>query len=142
MCCEQLLARASIPGVSAGDPSVHVELEPTPTAARLARKFLDQHAEGVDAAARESASVCASELVTNGVLHARTPIRFGVTLGAGQMLVTVADQSDGRPEQPPHDDDRTSGRGLVLVNALASGWGVFDGGDGKTVWFTVPRARA
>lgn len=143
MCCEQLLARATIPGVSAADPSVHLQLEPTPTAARLARRFFSEHATGLDTGAKQSAAVCVSELVTNGVLHARTPITFGVTLGKSALLITVADGSDGRPERPPHDDERTSGRGLMLVDALADGWGILEAdGGGKTVWFTLPRAAA
>lgn len=140
MCCGQLLAHAAIPGVGPHDPSVHLHLEPTPTAARLARAFLAEHATGLEPPTREAAAVCVSELVTNGVLHARTPLTFGLTLGAEQLLVTVADRGPGLPNRPARDDSRTSGRGIVLVEALATRWGVVEAPDeGKTVWFTVPR---
>lgn len=140
MCCGRLLAGVHIDGVAPGDPTFHLHLSPTPTAAREARAFLAQHATGLDATANEAAALCASELVTNGVLHARTALVFGMTLGAERLLVTVRDEVEGRPYPPPPDDERTSGRGLVLVDALADSWGVFDDEDGKTVWFTVARS--
>jgi hypothetical protein len=37
-----------------------------------------------------------SELVTNGVLHARPSLVLGVTTGADAVMVTVADNSDGK----------------------------------------------
>ncbi|MGW4109152.1 ATP-binding protein, partial [Streptomyces sp. NPDC004976] len=39
----------------------------------------------------------------------------------------------------PADPDAESGRGLLLVTALADDWGVTDrrGGPGKTVWAVV-----
>ena len=66
MCCRALLAATPVTGVSADDPSDHVELPPTPSAARAARAFLAEHAAGLDGDAAETALLCASELVTNG----------------------------------------------------------------------------
>lgn len=142
MCCGSVLARGGIRGVTAGDPSVHVDLDPTPAAARAARAFLADHVGPLDPDTAYAASVCASELVTNGVLHARTPIVLGLTLGAASFLVTVADAAGGDPRPRPPDDERPSGRGLALVDALADAWGVFDTDDGKTVWFTFARVGA
>jgi len=139
VCCGTVLARGEVAGVAVGDPSVHLDLDPTPAAARAARAFVADQVGGLDPDTAYAAAVCASELVTNGVLHARTAIVLGVTLGARRLLVTVADRSTGRPSPPPPDDERPSGRGLVLVEALADQWGVDDGDDGKTVWFTVAR---
>lgn len=42
-----------------------------------------------------------------------------------------------RPSQPDHDEE--SGRGLHLVDTLASAWGVEPMEHGKSVWFEVPR---
>jgi anti-sigma regulatory factor (Ser/Thr protein kinase) len=64
-----------------------------------------------------------------------------VTAGE-RLLVTVADESDGRPYTPDQDDERASGRGILLVDALADQWGIDDTPDGKTVWFTIVRDRA
>ena len=142
MCCGRVLARGGVTGVSASDPSVHVDLDPTPVAPRAARAFLAEHLGPVDPDSAYAAALCASELVTNGVLHARTPIVLGLTLGAERLLVTVADTAGGSPQPPPPDDERPSGRGLMLVDALADEWGVTDLPDGKTVWFTVSRTVA
>ena len=137
MCCERLLAGVDVEGVSAADPSEHVDLEPVPGAARAARKFVDAHAGVLTEDVRDAALLCVSELVTNGVLHARTPLRLGVTRGSTRVLVTVADSADETPQLPPTDHDRTSGRGLMLVDAVADAWGVRHDERGKTVWFTV-----
>jgi anti-sigma regulatory factor (Ser/Thr protein kinase) len=119
-----------------------VDLEPTPAAARAARVFVAEHAGALDRDTAYAAAICASELVTNGVLHARTPIVLGVTLGAQRLMITVADRSTDHPHTPPPDDDRPSGRGIVLVDALADQWGVYDQTEGKTVWFTLSRPGA
>jgi len=142
VCCGSVLAGNRIGGVGADDPSVHLDLDPTPAAARQARGFFAENVADLNAETAQTAALCVSELVTNGVLHARTPLVFGVTLGDDHVLVTVADRAPGDPESPPPDDSRPSGRGLVLVNALVDQWGVHHGEDGKTVWFTVPRRRA
>lgn len=139
MCCGNVLADTAIAGVSADDPCRHVELDPTPSAARAARVFLSEHATELPPEANEVALLCTSELVTNGVLHARTPLVVGVTLGSDRLLVTVADSAPGQPAPKPRDDERTSGRGIVLVDALADEWGVHEDEGGKTVWFTVSR---
>ena len=135
-----MVASGVVHGVRPGDPSVHLQLTATPGSARQARAFLSEHGDGLDADSSNAALLCASELVTNSVLHARTPIVLGVTQGHDRLLVTVADGSQDRPETRPPDDERPSGRGLVLVDALAQDWGVHDEEHGKTVWFTVPRA--
>ena len=142
MCCGNVLARGGVTGVSSGDPSVHLDLDPTPGAPRAARAFLAEHLGPVDPDTAYAAAICASELVTNGVLHARTPIVLGVTLGAARLLVTVADAAGGNPQPPPPDDERPSGRGLMLVEALADEWGITEVPDGKTVWFTMARVGA
>jgi len=139
VCCGNVLARGGVTGVSPDDPSVHVDLEPTPAAPRAARSFLADHLGPVDPDSAYAVALCASELVTNGVLHARTAIILGVTLGNERLLVTVADRAGGTPYTPPRDDERPSGRGLMLVDALADQWGVTEEHDGKTVWFTISR---
>ena len=138
MSCHVLLGVREVAGVEAAAPSVHLDLRPDPRAVGTARRFVAEHAgvTGPDGAL----ALLTSELVTNAVLHARTALVLGVTRGSSHVLVTVADADEvGTPHRPPPDDDRPSGRGLALVAALATQWGVFETDGGKTVWFTVPR---
>lgn len=86
----------------------------------------------------DTAVLAASELVTNAVLHARTRLELSVEVHAGQLLVEVRDASTVLPEQRHYDSEATTGRGLSLVAALTSSYGVRSlGADGKVVWFTV-----
>ena len=140
MCCDLLLIAQAVPGVSAAGPAFHLDLEAKPVAAREARRFVTEHlADVVDEGAL---MLLTSEIVTNGVLHARTHLRLGVMAGQDRVLVTCGDDDPtGSPTVPPTDHGRPSGRGLLLVDAMASQWGVFRSDGGKTVWFTLPRGN-
>jgi len=138
VCCDLLLIAQAVQGVSATDPAFHLELDAKPIAAREARRFVTEHL--ADLVADGTLTLLTSELVTNGVLHARTHLRLGVMAGDDRVLITCGDDDpDGAPAVPPKDDARPSGRGLMLVNAMASQWGVHRSDGGKTVWFTLPR---
>src|ERR1044072_238574 len=123
MCCDLLLASQQVRGVTAADPSFHLELDPKPRAAGMARRFVLEHAG--DMAGEGALPLLTSELVTNGMLHASTPLRVGSVTGADHVLVAVRDESDtGALLIPPPDLGRPTGRGLLLVDAIATQWGV------------------
>lgn len=75
-------------------------LDPDPVAASEARQFIAetfrrwQLTDGLDTVA-----LLTSELVTNGVLHARTPLEIGVTSDERGLRVQVHD-NDPRPPAP------------------------------------------
>jgi hypothetical protein len=75
-------------------------LDPDPVAAREARDFVTatcrdwKLVEDID-----TVSLLTSELVTNGVLHARTPLEVGLTTEGGGVRVDVHD-NDPRPPTP------------------------------------------
>jgi anti-sigma regulatory factor (Ser/Thr protein kinase) len=114
--------------------------------ARLARHLaLHQlHAWGIpyDSEPSDTAAVLVAELAANAVTHGRVPGRdFELTLTLSPDTLRI-EVSDTRTEQrPPHPGDvpplpplAESGRGLVLVEALACRWEVLErGGLGKTV---------
>jgi anti-sigma regulatory factor (Ser/Thr protein kinase) len=82
-----------------------------------------------------------SELVTNSVRHGGAAdldtIRLTVTLYPSAIRVEVSDPVGGfqpRPVRP--DPDRESGRGLGIVDRIASRWGVRTGWPAR-VWFEV-----
>ncbi|MGG2461698.1 ATP-binding protein [Streptomyces sp. RGM 3693] len=99
------------------------------------------------APASETARLLVSELVTNIHLHTRTrTIHLDVLLGPARVNVSVWDASpELRPAFGAGRGGDESGRGLCLVDALASGWGVVwpTGSDGwKRVWFALDEGRA
>jgi len=99
---------------------------------------------GVDGDVPDTAQLCLSELVTNAVIHAGTGSELTVRLEDGVLTVVVHDLGgSGRPGEPTvhvtEDDDplRVFGRGLVLVEALASRWGSERDATGTRSWFVL-----
>ena len=84
----------------------------------------------------EAASLLVSELVTNAVRHARGIDVVTVNLHAGRTWLRIEVQDTDRhwpqPRIPGRHDD--SGFGFILVDALASNWGVRETEAGKAVW--------
>jgi anti-anti-sigma factor len=90
----------------------------------------------------DAAQLVASELVTNAVVHAGTEIDLTLRLIMPILHIAVRDTGPGRPKiAGPIDESAESGRGLLLVDALASTWGTFFPDNGKIVWAQV-RVRA
>lgn len=78
-----------------------------------------------------------SEVVTNSVLHAGTEMRLTCRPSGAGIRVEVFDRSSLVPTIRHYDADATTGRGLGLVSALATSWGVDCEDDGKTLWFEL-----
>lgn len=80
------------------------------------------------------AALVVTELATNAVLHARSDFRVTVRHRTDAVEISVWDASADLPVRRQPQADSTSGRGLRLVAAVASQWGVELPGHGKTVW--------
>lgn len=106
----------------------------------MVRAFLERH--GADALL-DTSELALSEVVTNAVLHARTPLEVTLVMEPDCVLrVEVADHSPELPSQRGYSSQATTGRGMDLVAALTAECGVLpDARGGKTVWFVV-RAEA
>ncbi|MEV0317874.1 ATP-binding protein [Streptomyces sp. NPDC050658] len=134
-------------------PSRHfgMRFSPTPRGARLARRLCGERLAawgipyGTDA--HDTLTLLAAELCANAVRHGRVPGRdFRVDLtvepapASTAVRISITDTLGDRfpvPAAPDAADDRTDGRGLLLVAALADDWGCDprpDGAPGKTVW--------
>ncbi|MET9354686.1 ATP-binding protein [Streptomyces sp. NPDC006617] len=85
------------------------------------------------------AALVVSELMTNALLHGSLRerlIRVHVTLGHRILRVEVSDPRGERlpRPRPVADADEQFGRGLLLVEALATRWGWEPRSVGKTVF--------
>jgi anti-sigma regulatory factor (Ser/Thr protein kinase) len=88
----------------------------------------------------EDVDLVVSELVTNALLHSGAgegrdeEIRLELDLSAGRLTCRVVDSSPLPPRPEEAADTAESGRGLILVEALAAEWDWEDRPDGKAVW--------
>jgi anti-sigma regulatory factor (Ser/Thr protein kinase) len=111
-----------------------------PTTPAAARRFVRTALESVDAdpAVVETAELLTDELVTNAIVHAGSKSYLFVRAVKGAVRVEVTDPDDRLPAIAAPDADALGGRGLIIVNGLASAWGVERAaGGGKTVWFEL-----
>ncbi|HSP38642.1 MAG TPA: SpoIIE family protein phosphatase [Frankiaceae bacterium] len=117
----------------------HLAVAADPAAVGEARQFV---AEVCDAAAvqgdlGDTAILLTSELVTNAVLHARSPAYLTVWADGSRLRVQVTDESRDLPKPNQADENATGGRGISMVALLASRWGVELRESGKSVWFEL-----
>ncbi|MEU2154692.1 ATP-binding protein [Streptomyces sp. NPDC019396] len=91
----------------------------------------------------ETAALIVAELAANAVTHGRVVGRdfeLSLLLGSGVLRIEVSDTRGERAPamagQPAADAE--TGRGLLLVDALASDWGTTQRVIGKTVWAELP----
>ncbi|MEU9395601.1 ATP-binding protein [Streptomyces sp. NPDC048324] len=123
-----------------------VQLSPTPRGARLARLLATEQLRAWELPSHPAEHIVA-ELAANAVTHGRVPGRdFRLTLYvvADTLRIEVTDtRGDRMPCAELPDGDGESGRGLVLVDALADTWGVAPGlSPRKTVWAEIRLARS
>lgn len=110
-----------------------------PSAVPLARHKMQSYLGHVTESQRDRVLLATSELVTNAVLHGQGPVTLRAWLD-GRLRVEVTESGGGDPEpRRLHRDDDESGRGLHIVEVVASRWGVTPTGarPGKTVWFEI-----
>ena len=106
-----------------------------------ARRFLRRtlHDWDVDDETADTAVLCLSELVTNAVIHSHAGCSVRVRLDGGVLTVTVRDsgRADAQTVEQLEDSLQVHGRGLQVVEALASRWGYELDTEGTTVWFEL-----
>jgi len=75
-----------------------------------------------------------SELVTNAVIHGRSPIELRLRRARRHVVLEIHDGARFLPRKlrPTAEDEH--GRGLQLVTILADRWGIRPTADGKSVW--------
>ncbi|WP_137988329.1 ATP-binding protein [Streptomyces vilmorinianum] len=121
-----------------------VLLSPTPRGARLARLLAVEWLRTRDLpyGVTEIAEHVVAELATNAATHGRVTgrnFRLALLVDAGTLRIEVTDtRGDDLPRLKSPGADADSGRGLLLVGALADRWGVELGPvPRKTVWAEI-----
>jgi anti-anti-sigma regulatory factor len=90
----------------------------------------------------DDAELVVTELVSNAVRHAYGDIELTVLVSNRFLHVSVRDGSPTAPRRVlPDPETGEGGRGLLLLDAVASGWGSRPLPSGKIVWATL-RVRA
>ena len=114
------------------------ELPADPRSPREARRFVSQtlHQWSLDDVV-DVAELLTSEVVTNALLHAGSPVRLVIALDDRTLRIEAHDENSNRPVIRPMNPEANSGRGLALVDALAEEWGTREEPDGKVVWFSI-----
>jgi two-component sensor histidine kinase len=125
-----------------------VTLPDGPEGASFARRAMARAAVlwRLDRDMTETALLLVSELATNAIRHGTPPIRLSLRLDRDwqqrdRLRVEVTDCSPSLPELSHPEPDQTGGRGLQIVQLLASRWGANAAPRrlGKTVWFELWR---
>ncbi|HSK07754.1 MAG TPA: ATP-binding protein [Acidimicrobiia bacterium] len=112
-------------------------LTPVPGSVPKARRFVASldFAGGSDP---ERLALLTAEIVTNAILHARTPLKLEAMEMAGRgVRVSVTDGNTNPPVKKDYGPSSPTGRGLHIVEAMADRWGFESRASGKTVWFEL-----
>lgn len=119
-----------------------LELPRTSQAPGIARRWLaESFADELDDLAHENAKLLLSELVTNAVVHGRGRVQIRARLDRDRLVVDVIDEGPAfTPPARERDPGVAGGRGLWIVDAQASRWGIREGA--ADVWFELPRHPA
>lgn len=109
--------------------------EPDPASCALVRQEVVAFLATLrlDEEAVDAAVLIANELASNAVDHAGTPFRLVLALLDGRIRIEITDGSRDLPVLRPHDPLAERGRGLQMVDHLASSWGCALEPTGKTV---------
>lgn len=121
-----------------GPVSERRQFPSVPLSAGQARSFVESvlAGAGLDDLAY-AANVLVSELVANAVLHAGTPLEVVMETGADRVRVEVHDGNPQLPVRKHYSNLSGTGRGLLLVERMASEWGAERTPAGKKVWFEL-----
>jgi anti-sigma regulatory factor (Ser/Thr protein kinase) len=104
------------------------------SARRMVRALTTEYREELG----ETAELLADELVTNAVRHGGGQFTITASIEDRRLRVTVSDrESSSQVIVNRSGHHRDQGRGLTLVDAMASSWGIERDETEKSVWFEI-----
>ena len=121
------------------DEAVYWSLPPRAQAVSASRDWVRSCCPRVPPQVLDDVLLLASELVSNAVRHGQGEITCRLWPGPDVVRFEVADRGDTLPQEVDRGLVADSGRGLHIVDTLASRWGTVPGQreGGKTVWFEL-----
>jgi anti-sigma regulatory factor (Ser/Thr protein kinase) len=125
--------------------SARIVLSPESASVPEARRFISDQLADLDPETIDVARLLVSEVVTNAVLHARTEVTLTLERDRSTVQVQIQDANPLLPVMRSHGPDAGTGRGLHVLDRLATRWGTSQIEGGKIVWFemsTTPDASA
>jgi PAS domain S-box-containing protein len=113
-------------------------LPSSPSSAREARGLLRDalHREQRDEWS-DAGELAVSEIVTNALVHAGTPLHMQVFVNDTVVRVEVADESTHLPFRRDYSSTASTGRGLKMLQEVVDSWGADPRANGKVVWFEL-----
>jgi anti-sigma regulatory factor (Ser/Thr protein kinase) len=124
--------------VADGPAAVGHALPQSRQSCSLARAIVRDELAGLAPDTVETAEMLVTELVANGVLHARSMLVLHLTVAGDRVWAGVEDLSFDYPDPQEPSPDAENGRGLLVLGELASSWGWDRTPTGKLVWFELP----
>lgn len=104
-----------------------------------ARRFVGSSFAGEAPGTVHAVELVVTELVTNSLLHGEPPVSVRLIHLGESIRVEVEDAGPHLPVVGVNNLESMTGRGLALVAALSSAWGVDPGRrSGKVVWAELP----
>jgi anti-sigma regulatory factor (Ser/Thr protein kinase) len=112
--------------------------EHAPASVTAARRFVTSTLQDIPAETLDSVELMVSELASNCIRHADTGFEITVIETDSAIRIEASDEGEGEPHMRTPGPTEPDGRGLQIVDMLASSWG-FERlrRGGKTVWFTL-----
>jgi anti-sigma regulatory factor (Ser/Thr protein kinase) len=127
-------------------PRLEVRMSPGPDAPAACRRMVDEACRDWEVPRlRRLGRLIVSELATNAVLHAGTPMVVTLRLLRSEadrtLRVAIRDNDPRLVERLPEDTranpPKERGRGLLILDAMADAWGSEPTADGKVVWAEI-----
>lgn len=121
-----------------GSTTSELTLPAEPSTVGRARRAVRHALESAgEAQLCDTSELVVSELVTNAVVHAGTPVVLRITTGPSAIRVEVEDGSPHLPIRRRWSDTAGTGRGLRIVDQQVDRWDTVLTEGGKVVWFEI-----
>lgn len=124
---------------------LHLVLQSGDGAVRTARRAVQRWADGGGATTTDQQvlALLTTEVVSNAVRHgpADAEVEVEAARERGQFVVRVVDRSTELPVLRRQPVEAVGGRGVQIIDHLATDWGVERCRGGKIVWFRVRPGR-